>query len=279
MPVCAVDRRRGPLACLPRLGALAVAGALLAGSAIAGPTVRTARAPGVPLPPPRPDAPQSTSQRAPAAIAAQAEVPSPPPRPNNLEQHAAKPAAADPAILAEESACLERLTKLGVRFEPLPAIAQGECGTAHPLRISSLGSMLQIAPPATLACPVAEALARWTAEVVIPESRRHLEAEPSRIAIGTSYECRSRNRQEGAKLSEHAFANAVDVSGFEFGRGKTVQIGDHPAETPPALFQAAIRSQACAYFTTVLGPGSDAAHATHLHLDLRGRKGNHRLCQ
>ncbi|HEX2725887.1 MAG TPA: extensin family protein, partial [Beijerinckiaceae bacterium] len=74
------------------------------------------------------------------------------------------------------------------------------------------------------------------------------------------------------------FANAIDISGFDFGR-KNVQIGDHPAETAPALFQAAIRSQACAYFTTVLGPGSDAAHATHLHLDLRGRKGNHRICQ
>jgi hypothetical protein len=195
-----------------------------------------------------------------------------------VDQPAATPAAPDPALIAEESACQERLTKLGVRFEPLPAISQGQCGAPHPLRVSSLGT-LQVAPPATVACPVAEALGRWAAEVVLPEGRRHLEAEPSRIAIGTSYECRSRNRQEGAKLSEHAFANGVDVSGFEFGGRKAVQIGEHLAETPPALFQAAIRSQACAYFTTVLGPGSDAAHATHLHLDLRGRKGNYRICQ
>jgi hypothetical protein len=189
------------------------------------------------------------------------------------------PAEADPAVLANESACQERLTKLGVRFEPLPAISQGECGAPHPLRVSSLSGSLQISSPATVVCPVAEALARWSHEVVVAEAQRHLETEPSRIAIGTSYECRSRNRQEGAMLSEHAFANAVDISGFEFRNRKAVQIGDHAAETPEALFQAAIRTQACAYFTTVLGPGSDAAHATHLHLDLRGRRGNHRLCQ
>jgi hypothetical protein len=92
-----------------------------------------------------------------------------------------------------------------------------------------------------------------------------------RIAIGTSYECRNQNRQASGKLSEHAFANGVDISGFEFKGRKALQIGEHPAGTPDALFQAAIRTQACAYFTTVLGPGSDPAHATHLHLDLRSR--------
>jgi hypothetical protein len=203
----------------------------------------------------------------------------PPPRPSDLAQPAPPVTPADPTVLANESACQERLTKLGVRFEPVPEISQGQCGAPHPVRVSSLSAGLQVSSPATVVCAVAEALARWSHEVVIPEAQRHLETEPSRIAIGTSYECRSRNRQEGAMLSEHAFANAVDISGFEFRNRKAVQIGDHPAETPEALFQAAIRTQACAYFTTVLGPGSDAAHATHLHLDLRGRRGNHRLCQ
>jgi hypothetical protein len=257
---------------------------LLAGGATAATSMRPARSPTVPLPPPRPDALEPSARRSPGASVAQADVPAPPPRPSDLDQRMAKPAvdakpAAVDATPAEESACLERLLKLGVRFEPLPAISAGQCGAAHPLRVSAVATTLQISPPATMTCALAEALARWASEVVIPESRRQLEAEPSRIGIGTSYECRSRNHQVGAVLSEHAFANAVDISGFDFGGRKTVTIGDHPAETPPALFQAAIRSQACAYFTPILGPGSDAAHATHLHLDMRGRKGNHRLCQ
>ena len=32
-------------------------------------------------------------------------------------------------------------------------------------------------------------------------------------------------------------------------------------------------------FTTVLGPGSDDFHKTHIHLDLIERKGGYRMCQ
>jgi hypothetical protein len=48
-----------------------------------------------------------------------------------------------------------------------------------------------------------------------------------------------------------------------------------------ARYIDALRRAACGWFTTVLGPGSDAAHADHLHLDRepRGRDGESRLCQ
>jgi hypothetical protein len=51
-----------------------------------------------------------------------------------------------------------------------------------------------------------------------------------------------------------------------------------PAE---AAFLAAVRTTACGYFLTVLGPGSDAAHAEHLHVDLglHGRTANYRICE
>jgi hypothetical protein len=153
------------------------------------------------------------------------------------------------------------------------------CGAPHPLRVSHLPDGLEVSPPATLVCAVAEALSRWTKEVVAIEAGRHLEAQPTRIAIGTSYECRNQNRQPTGKLSEHAFANGVDISGFDFKGRKALAIGEHAPETPEALFQQAVRTGACNYFTTVLGPGSDAAHATHLHLDLRGRGRGFRLCQ
>ena len=99
------------------------------------------------------------------------------------------------------------------------------------------------------------------------------------MLIGTSYECRGQNRVAGAKLSEHAFASAVDVMGFALGPDKTVSVGLLPPESPDGRFQAAVRTGACRYFTTVLGPGSDPEHATHLHLDIRARKGGFRVCQ
>ncbi len=44
-------------------------------------------------------------------------------------------------------------------------------------------------------------------------------------------------------------------------------------------FQRTARASACLYFSTVLGPGSNAAHDDHLHLDVKQRGGGYRLCQ
>ncbi|HKG76660.1 MAG TPA: extensin family protein [Beijerinckiaceae bacterium] len=180
---------------------------------------------------------------------------------------------------ADEKACRERLTQLGVRYHPLPPIMEGECGAPWPLRVSALSDTLALAPSITTTCPIAEALTRWTFEAVAPAASRELESRPKQIAVGTSYECRGRNRQQGAKLSEHAFGDAVDIMGFQFDAGKTMQVGPLSAETPEGRFQAAIRGEACRYFTTVLGPGSDESHKDHLHLDLKSRAKGFRLCQ
>jgi len=40
-----------------------------------------------------------------------------------------------------------------------------------------------------------------------------------------------------------------------------------------------IKEAACARFTTVLGPGSDGYHESHVHLDIIERRGGFRLCQ
>ena len=137
---------------------------------------------------------------------------------------------------------------------------------------------MEVSSPVTVVCPVAEALARWTSEAVLPEADRLLGHPLKTLLIGTSYECRAENRQAGAKLSEHAFANAVDITGFGFEKRASIAIAPRSDETPEALFQAVVRAKACAHFSTVLGPGSDAAHANHLHLDLRPRRSGP-MCQ
>ena len=44
-------------------------------------------------------------------------------------------------------------------------------------------------------------------------------------------------------------------------------------------FQRAVTASACLYFKTVLDPGSDAAHETHLHLDVIERRNDYRYCR
>ena len=62
--------------------------------------------------------------------------------------------------------------------------------------------------------------------------------------------------------------------------GVAIEPKKNGATNPGELaFLASVRQSACKRFTTVLGPGSDAEHGDHLHVDLRGRNGGYRICQ
>ncbi len=252
----------------------------------------------VPLPPPRPeeakapvakepaskdsdakdavpkDSPKDSPKDAPASSVPEP-APLPPERPADLP---AAPAPTPATVVPDDTACLRRLERLGVKAEPVAPLADGLCGAAKPLRVTALPDDVPLSPAATLTCVAAEALGRWSTEVrVIAE--RTLSSVPKTIQIGGSYECRGQNHDPSAKLSEHAYANGVDVMGFTFAGRAPVAVGAVREGTPEAAFEAAVRTRACAFFRTVLGPGSDAAHANHLHLDERERNAGHRLCQ
>ena len=89
----------------------------------------------------------------------------------------------------------------------------------------------------------------------------------------------ARTGWRATRLSEHGFANGVDIGGIVFDGGKPHAVMPLSGEALDGRFQAEIQARACAYFSTVLGPGSDAAHANHFHFDLRGRQGGFRICQ
>src|SRR3546814_8018741 len=77
------------------------------------------------------------------------------------------------AAAGDESACRAHLAARGVQAQPLPAIEQGECGVATPLRLSRLRG-LTVRRPATITCGLADALDRWATEVVLPAAKREL---------------------------------------------------------------------------------------------------------
>jgi hypothetical protein len=215
-----------------------------------------------PLPPPRPD---------------RSLVPPPEPK---VEQ--AKPADRPRAEAIPESGkttetCADRLTRLGVRFETRPVVQENACNVQDPVLVSALPNGLALSPASLMTCPAAEGLARWAGEVVSAEANRHFQTNPTKILIGTSYQCR--NQTSAEKLSEHAFGNALDIMGFEFAKRASLIVGSHAEGSPEAAFQSAVQKGACPIFTTVLGPGSDAAHGDHLHVDMRSRKGDYRICQ
>jgi hypothetical protein len=156
-------------------------------------------------------------------------------------------------------------------------------------------------PPATVACSLAAALARWAETGLQPLAQGHFGRTLTRLRVGGGHECRRRNRSSAGPLSEHATGRALDIFAFVLAddaqgersrggpgkaavSGKTIATTTISVERPtgPAqlAFLEAVRQSACGAFMTVLGPGSDAAHANHIHLDIQARRsGASRFCQ
>ena len=139
-----------------------------------------------------------------------------------------------------------------------------------------------------LACALAEPVATWLARIAAPALEAELGSPLVAVRTGPGYECRGRNRQAGGKPSAHAAGRALDVASFELADKRVLPISAMPA-AGSAVGRAgeaagvlqALRISACGWFTTVLGPGSDAFHADHLHVDIerRGSSDRYRICE
>ncbi|PZO65309.1 MAG: extensin [Paracoccus denitrificans] len=183
------------------------------------------------------------------------------------------------------SACLLELFTQGVGYEELPAMIdedQRDCGIARPVRITSILPGVALAGGAEMRCDTARSLSHWVRDFVAPATKR-LPGSPklTEMTLGTTYQCRGVvGGASSAKLSEHALGNAIDIASFRFDDGSEIVVA--PREDSGDMlqaFQATVQASACMDFATVLGPGSNAAHDNHLHLDVKARRGGYRLCQ
>jgi hypothetical protein len=179
---------------------------------------------------------------------------------------------------AGERACRERLETLGVVFEERRAEHDPEigCSIPYPLSVKTLGADIDIAPEAILNCAMTEAAASFVAEIIVPAATAELGAGLKSISQASTYVCRPRHG--GGKMSEHAFSNALDIASFTLANGAIVEIGPVPPEKDKKFLDT-LRKAACGPFKTVLGPGSDADHAQHFHLDLEPRRNGGTFCQ
>jgi hypothetical protein len=197
----------------------------------------------------------------------------------HLAQQAAADETAAPAAKPSASACQQRLTPDRAVFTSLGSISgPGRCGGPDVVsleRIITKGQVaIEITPPATLRCETAEAIVNWVRDDLAARVAK-LGASLAAIENFDSFECRGRNRQAGAPLSEHGRANALDIRSLRLKNGQVVRPTD---TTVPEDFRVAMRASACARFMTVLGPGSDGFHEDHIHVDLAERSNAYRLC-
>jgi hypothetical protein len=250
----------------------------------------------VPLPPqrqavalPRPEkVPLPRVREADGALTTASITPPPPPAPvPPTPQAAPMPQAqaappATPPLPAESPACLAEIAEIAVA-KPQPAITgPGECLAENVVSLEAIilrdERRVQLIPPATLRCGMARAVARWLRDDVGPATAA-FGSQLQGLRTVASLECRDRNGAkgaDGAKLSEHGRANALDIRAVLLPNGKEVSLTDVVVATE---FRERLRDTACARFTTVLGPGSDGYHEAHVHLDLIERPSGYRMCQ
>ena len=176
--------------------------------------------------------------------------------------------------------CQLRMTAAIAVIEPLPHVSGANgCGIDDPVRLSAVMSKdkvrIAITPAAVLRCTMAEALANWIREDVVPVAAT-LGAPLGGVANFDSYECRGRNRIAGAKISEHGKGNAIDIRALTLANGKSYELTDIAVMK---AMREQLKASACQRFTTVLGPASDGFHENHVHVDLAERRSGYRICQ
>lgn len=158
---------------------------------------------------------------------------------------------------------------------------RGACGIKNAWKVSAVGGVA-FSTPARIRCRMVGATNRWIGKVVQPAARSAFGEPVVELRIAASYACRGRNNKRGAKISEHAFGNALDVSAFTLASGRIVEVEDGwKSGGKESAFLKQVHGKACGTFTTVLGPKADAAHRNHFHFDLgkHGRSGKGKYCR
>ena len=175
--------------------------------------------------------------------------------------------------------CEGRLRTAGVAFRPAPAIrlrtnARGEvvCGNEQLVTYVRGPGGIAFTPSPTVSCGLALALARLE-QIAQEEAERQLGSRVKHISQSGTYNCRRMARFK--LVSEHSYANAIDLRAFVLEDGRRLTVKRHfggtdpDTDRPEARF---LRTLARRLFdedvlSVVLTPFFDRLHHDHFHLD------------
>ena len=158
---------------------------------------------------------------------------------------------------------------------PLPPL-----GPSRAPMVTGSVATVEVKPPATLACPMVSALDQWISTAVQPAALHWFHKPVVEIKQISSYSCRGMNGNPNARISEHAFGNALDIAEFALAGGHRVSVQHGWQGTPEEQgFLHDVQSAACDQFGTVLAPGANIYHYNHIHVDLMHHSRGHRVCE
>jgi hypothetical protein len=167
--------------------------------------------------------------------------------------------------------CLAELGATRASFDPLPDRYFGNgCSNLNTVQLSALWSddaQIAVADLGPVTCQVADTFEGWARYGVDRAARQYLGSGVRTIETFGSYSCRT--VAGTSRLSAHARAAAIDVSGFVLDDGRRIMVASDwtGGSAPEREFLRVVAESACKRFDTVLSPDYNAAHHDHLHLE------------
>lgn len=142
------------------------------------------------------------------------------------------------------------------------------CGWRNAFRISKVGGASLSAKQLT--CEATAALNLWILDAVQPAAQEYFNARVTSVKNYGTYDCRNiiGNPMWRDMRSQHATANAIDISGFRLSDGTDINLVRHWNDRgPKGRFLRQIHRKSCRYFRVSLGPNFNPSHRDHFHFD------------
>ncbi len=176
--------------------------------------------------------------------------------------------------LAPSRVCLNKLSQ-AQHLDYAQAAPKNEgrtCGWTIAANMTGAGGSKFRPHTVTAQCQVVLASYIWLLEVD-GHAQKYLGSGLKKTHHTGTYSCRRQRGNASGTWSQHAFANAWDITGFELEDGQVISITKHwrsdgsKVAKARSKFLKKSRASACKLFNVVLTPDFNAAHKDHFHLD------------
>jgi hypothetical protein len=139
----------------------------------------------------------------------------------------------DAEIIAALEDCVQALAPIAAHVDVSKPIRSGQCGAPAAVMVKRVGATtpVEISPPAVVNCRMVARLHSWVESTLQPAAHDLLKAPVVRMINASGYVCRNRNGSSVDKISEHAFANALDISAFVTADRRTIDVLTHWGKT------------------------------------------------
>ncbi|VVM70895.1 hypothetical protein PS645_01758 [Pseudomonas fluorescens] len=163
--------------------------------------------------------------------------------------------------------CDQALSTSGLRVARQADSPDAKCPLTNTLRVQ--GGEVALSSSFLASCRLAVSFALFERHALQPAAQSVYGQAVRRVDHLGSFACRNVYGREDGRRSQHASADALDISGFRLADGRAINVlKDWPKDNQDARFLRQVRDGACDMFSVVLSPDYNAAHRNHFHLDV-----------